>query len=96
MLVFCACLPATAQALPERFTESAAITGLNVPTAVAFAPDGHVFVAEKRGVIKVFDGLDDPSDIAARQLGIIQTEQRREKYLQQIELVNAEIRKARK
>jgi len=61
LLVGCASLPASAQALPERFTDTVAISGLNVPTAVAFANDGRVFVAEKRGVIKVFDGLDDPT-----------------------------------
>ena len=31
------------------------------PTAVRFAGDGRVFVAEKRGVIKVFDSLTDTS-----------------------------------
>ena len=29
------------------------------PTVVSFASDGRVFVAEKRGVIKVFDSLTD-------------------------------------
>ena len=33
-------------------------SGLTNPTAVRFASDGRVFVAEKRGVIKVFDSLD--------------------------------------
>ena len=59
--VVACCLVENAEALPERFTDEAALTGLNVPTAVSFAPDGRVFVAEKRGVIKVFDGLDDSS-----------------------------------
>lgn len=54
-------LPTTAQALPERFTDTSVISGLNIPTSVAFAPDGRVFVGEKRGVIEVFDGLDDPT-----------------------------------
>ena len=35
------------------------LSGLNVPTAVRFSPDGRVFVAEKAGRIKVFDSLDD-------------------------------------
>jgi len=34
--------------------ESTVISGLNAPTNVEFSPDGRVFVAEKRGVIKVF------------------------------------------
>ena len=29
-----------------------------MPTAVRFSPDGRVFVAEKNGVIKVYDNLD--------------------------------------
>lgn len=33
--------------------------GLEGPTAVAFSRDGRVFVAQKDGRIKVFDGLDD-------------------------------------
>ena len=35
--------------------------GLNLPTNVAFSPDGRVFVAEKAGVIKVYDSLSDPT-----------------------------------
>jgi glucose/arabinose dehydrogenase len=34
-------------------------SGLNRPTAIEFSPDGRVFVAEKRGVVKVFDNLAD-------------------------------------
>ena len=46
-------------ALPTGFQESTAFTGLVNPSAIEFAPDGRVFVAEKRGVIKVFDNLAD-------------------------------------
>jgi len=35
------------------------LSGLTNPTVVRFAPDGRVFVGEKRGVIKVFDTLTD-------------------------------------
>ncbi len=35
------------------------MSGLDHPTAVRFSPDGRVFVAEKRGVVKVFDSLTD-------------------------------------
>ena len=38
-----------------------AITGLVQPMVVRFSPDGRVFVAEKSGLIKVFDNLDDPT-----------------------------------
>ena len=47
--------------LPAGFHESVAFGGLVSPTAMAFAADGRVFVAEKRGTIKVFDSLDDPT-----------------------------------
>lgn len=41
------------------FVETNAFGGLINPTAIEFSPDGRVFVAEKRGVIKVFDDLND-------------------------------------
>ncbi len=50
-----------AAVLPTGFQESVVFSGLTNPTAVRFASDGRVFVAEKRGVIKVFDSLADPS-----------------------------------
>jgi PKD repeat protein/glucose/arabinose dehydrogenase len=46
-------------ALPANFQESIVFSGLNHPTAVRFASDGRVFVAEKSGLIKVFDNLSD-------------------------------------
>ncbi|MCS7003315.1 MAG: PQQ-dependent sugar dehydrogenase, partial [Dehalococcoidia bacterium] len=49
--------PQNAPALPSGFTLQAVFTGLTVPTDVQFSPDGRVFVAEKSGVIKVFDNL---------------------------------------
>ena len=50
-----------AATLPAGFQESTVFSGLTNPTAFRFAPDGRVFVAEKRGVIKVFDSLTDPT-----------------------------------
>src|SRR5918996_617877 len=47
--------------LPAGFQESIVFSGLTQPTAVRFASDGRVFVAEKSGLIKVFDGLADPT-----------------------------------
>src|SRR3954465_15081324 len=55
-----AAAPATA-AVPTGFTDTVAIGGLTSPTAAAFAPDGRVFVAEKSGLVKVFDSLADPT-----------------------------------
>ena len=52
---------ADAATLPAGFQESVVFSGLTNPTVVRFAPDGRVFVAEKRGVIKVFDSLSDPT-----------------------------------
>ena len=52
---------ALAAAVPAGFQESIVWSGLVNPTAVRFAADGRVFVAEKSGVIKVFDGLSDPT-----------------------------------
>ena len=50
---------AAAATLPPGFQESVVFTGLTNPTAVRFSPDGRVFVAEKSGIIKVFDSLTD-------------------------------------
>ncbi len=48
---------AQAATLPPGFTESVIFTGLESPTAFRFSSDGRVFVAEKSGLIKVFDSL---------------------------------------
>jgi glucose/arabinose dehydrogenase len=53
-------------AVPQGFTEVTAFSGLVNPTAVRFAADGRVFVAEKRGVIQMYDGVADttPTTVA--------------------------------
>ncbi|MGH9368331.1 MAG: PQQ-dependent sugar dehydrogenase, partial [Thermoanaerobaculia bacterium] len=48
---------AGAQVLPPGFRDSVVFSGLTQPTAIAFSPDGRVFVAEKGGRIKVFASL---------------------------------------
>src|SRR3712207_6206585 len=48
-----------AAAPPPGFNDVVAFSGLASPTAVRFAPGGGIFVAEKRGVIKLFEGLGD-------------------------------------
>jgi glucose/arabinose dehydrogenase len=50
---------ARAATLPPGFQEEVVFSGLQNPTAVRFASDGRIFVAEKRGVIRVFDSLTD-------------------------------------
>ncbi|MBI3784910.1 MAG: PQQ-dependent sugar dehydrogenase [Deltaproteobacteria bacterium] len=47
--------------LPAGFQESVVFSGLMQPTAVRFARDGRIFVAEKRGIVKVFNNLNDPT-----------------------------------
>ncbi len=50
--------PAAAAPAPG-FADTVVLSGLTDPTTVRFSPDGRVFVAEKSGLIKVFDGLGD-------------------------------------
>ncbi|WP_237535494.1 LamG-like jellyroll fold domain-containing protein [Streptomyces sp. SID3343] len=50
-----------AAAVPAKFSDDSVLTGLNQPVDVAFAKNGRVFVAEKSGVIKVFDSIADPT-----------------------------------
>jgi glucose/arabinose dehydrogenase/PKD repeat protein len=45
--------------LPSGFQERVVFSGLHDPTNVEFSKDGQVFVAEKSGLIKVFDNLSD-------------------------------------
>jgi PKD repeat protein/glucose/arabinose dehydrogenase len=52
---------AHAATLPAGFQESVVFSGLTNPTVVRFSSDGRIFVAEKRGVIKVFDSPSDPT-----------------------------------
>jgi glucose/arabinose dehydrogenase len=45
---------AVASSAPAGFSDTTVWSGLTRPTAIAFAPDGRVFVAEKSGRIKLF------------------------------------------
>ena len=57
--VFLACcvvsvhVAAPAAAAVDSFTDTTVVTGLNIPTAMEFAPDGRLFVAEKGGSLRV-------------------------------------------
>ena len=53
--------PASTLAVPTGFHEYTVFKGLTRPTAVEFSPDGRIFVAEKRGIVKVLDNLQDPT-----------------------------------
>ncbi len=50
---------ASAATLPPGFVETTVLSGLTNPTVVRFVDDGRVFVAEKSGLLKVFDNLSD-------------------------------------
>src|SRR6266511_2294133 len=50
-----------AATLPSGFQEQIVFSGLTQPTNIEFAPDGRVFVAQKNGVIKIYDNLADPT-----------------------------------
>jgi len=54
---------APAQVLPEGFQEVEALADLDTPTAIRFAPDGKIFVAEKRGVVWLYQTLTDPAPV---------------------------------
>src|SRR5262245_33735300 len=46
-------LGTAAATLPTGFTESVFATGLTNPTAMAFAPDGRLFVCQQGGQLRV-------------------------------------------
>jgi glucose/arabinose dehydrogenase len=60
--------PAAASTLPAGFRDTVALSGLTNPTAVQFSPDGRIFVAQKNGVIKVFQSLTDTSPVTVADL----------------------------
>jgi glucose/arabinose dehydrogenase len=46
---------------PPGFQETVVFSGLTAPTVTRFAPDGRVFVAQKNGLVRVFQSLTDPN-----------------------------------
>ncbi|HEY6652863.1 MAG TPA: PQQ-dependent sugar dehydrogenase [Solirubrobacterales bacterium] len=55
-----------APTLPGGFQEQVVFSGLTNPSNMVFSPDGTIFVAEKSGLIKSFDGFNDttPTTVA--------------------------------
>jgi glucose/arabinose dehydrogenase len=53
VLAFCANSARGAPTLPPNFARSQVVGGLSSPTAMEFAPDGRLFVAEQRGTLRV-------------------------------------------
>src|SRR6185436_178539 len=41
-------------ALPSGFEVQTIVSGLNIPTTMAFAPDGRLFIAEKGGTVRIY------------------------------------------
>ena len=59
---------APAEAVPQvdtGFGMQTVFSGLTLPTVVRFSPDGRVFVAEKSGLVKVFDSMSDTTATTA-------------------------------
>src|SRR2546425_2107553 len=57
-LIACALLvlaagAASAATLPSGFSESVVASGISSPTAMAFAPDGRLFVCQQNGELRV-------------------------------------------
>lgn len=52
-----------------QFVTRTVLDGLYYPTNLEFAPDGRVFVTEKRGSVLAFDDLDDESPTLVADLG---------------------------
>jgi glucose/arabinose dehydrogenase len=59
VVVLAAPTSGAAATYPMGFSEHTVFSGLTNPTAIRFASDGRVFVAEKSGLVKVFDSLSD-------------------------------------
>jgi uncharacterized repeat protein (TIGR01451 family) len=55
-------------AVPSGFDDRVVMTGLVHPTVIQFSPDGRIFVAEKRGTIKVYDSLTDTTPVTFADL----------------------------
>ena len=59
---------AAAAPAPPGFTADAVATGLNMPTQMAFSPDGKVYVAEKGGTIRVFPSASSSTSTLFKDL----------------------------
>ncbi|MDB5244209.1 MAG: hypothetical protein JWN18_79 [Parcubacteria group bacterium] len=55
---------ASAMTVPAGFQVSTVVSGLTLPTAFAFAPDGRIFIAQKSGAIRlVKNGVLQPAPV---------------------------------
>jgi len=53
IFIFLVTVAATFAAVPSGFTETQFVTGLTRPTAMAFSPDGRLFVCQQDGALRV-------------------------------------------
>ena len=60
--------PVSAQTLPPGFVASDVVTGLNQPSAVRFARDGRVFVAEQSGRLWVYPAITGGTRVSVADL----------------------------
>jgi len=65
--------PATAAAatVPSGFQDQAVWGGFTLPAALAFAPNGRVYVGQKNGLIRVFDNTADTTASTVVDLGTV-------------------------
>ncbi len=70
LLVLLFVAPDPISALPSGFQETVVFSGLDSPIAIRFAPDGRIFVAEKSGVINVYNNLSDSTPIQFADLSL--------------------------
>lgn len=59
-LLLVAAPSALAVGLPPGFRDTTVLSGISEPTSFRIAPDGRVFVAEKSGLILVYENFSDP------------------------------------
>lgn len=67
-----------AMALPEGFSSAPVADGLTAPTAMAFAPDGTIFVTEQGGGLRV---VDENGGLREEPFAALQVDSRKERGL---------------
>jgi glucose/arabinose dehydrogenase len=60
--------PSADAALPPGFTSTPVMSGLTLPTAIGFSPDGKVYVAEKSGIIRVYPNASSSTGTVFKDL----------------------------
>lgn len=63
-------VPAESAAVPAGFTDELIASGIPSPTAMAFAPDGRLFVAQQNGQLRVLTGGATPQLLATPFLSL--------------------------